>query len=397
MMILQRSDTNNAVSLTKEIASSGEGKIYKTNEQGLIAKIYHKVTPEKISKLKVMVANPPNDPTVSSGHISIAWPRCLLRDSSNSNQGCVGFLMPEIYNAKTLINVYNHKLRAKNASGADWYYLHSIAQSVAYIVQVIHAKGYVIGDIKPENLLVNSRGLISIIDTDSFQITDHHSRKIYRCPVGSPEYTPREMFHVDFTTRDRSELQDRFGLSVIIWLLIFGQHPFTGKWIGSGESPNIDELIRQGYWQYAPNSKIRSSFYSIPLNIVDSNIQQGFNRCFVNGHKNPYERPSAADWVKLLDSARKKLQTCQVQTTHRYADIYGRCYWCERKNMLNGIDVFPSPQFTPPQAPPSFTKPLQIPTLISKIPIPAQLNSVDPKVLWVAVLIFLALTLKVLG
>ncbi|NJO98324.1 MAG: hypothetical protein HC764_21945 [Pleurocapsa sp. CRU_1_2] len=201
MMTLQRSDTGSTVRLTKEIASSGEGKIYKTTESGLIAKIYHKVTPDKVNKLQIMVGNPPSDPTVASGHISIAWPKCLIKDTSDPRQEYVGFLMPEICDAKTLINVYNPKLRRKNAPGVDWYYLHSIAQNVAYIVQFIHAKGYVIGDIKPENLLVNSRGYVSIIDTDSFQIVDPRSRRVYRCPVGSPEYTPREMFHVDFTAK----------------------------------------------------------------------------------------------------------------------------------------------------------------------------------------------------
>jgi len=383
MIDLKRSDTGNTVSLTKVIASSGEGKIYRTTEPELLAKIYHRITPEKVSKLQIMVANPPNDPTLFNGHISIAWPKCLLKESSNPRQGYVGFLMPEIRDAKTLINVYNPKLRAKNAPGIDWHYLHSIAQNVAYIVQVIHAKGYVIGDIKPENLLVNSRGRISIIDTDSFQITDSRSRKIYRCPVGSPEYTPREMFNVDFTKKDRSELQDRFGLAVIIWLLLFGQHPFTGKWIEPGEPPNIDELIRQGYWQYAPNSKIRLSPYSIPLSVVDSSIQQRFYDCFVKGHTNPYARSSATDWVKVLDSASKKLQTCQVEASHRYANTYGQCYWCERKSKLKGLDVFPSLQSQSPG------------TTVLPLPTPSQKPAFtyNPRILLIVSLIFVALIL----
>ena len=64
-MILTRASNGKSVSLGKQIASSGEGEVWETNESGYLAKIYHDPTPERIEKLTVMVANPPADPMVS--------------------------------------------------------------------------------------------------------------------------------------------------------------------------------------------------------------------------------------------------------------------------------------------------------------------------------------------
>ncbi|NJO98325.1 MAG: hypothetical protein HC764_21950 [Pleurocapsa sp. CRU_1_2] len=181
---------------------------------------------------------------------------------------------------------------------------------------------------------------------------------------------------------------------MIIWLLLFGQHPFTGKWIGSGEPLNIDELIRQGYWQYTPNSKIRISPHSIPLNIVDSNIQYRFYECFVNGHTNPYVRPSAADWVNTLKSASENLQTCGVEASHRYTSTYGRCYWCERKSKL-GRDIFPTTQ---PKNPKISTSPVPTsPVPTSPVPTSPGGTTINPRILLVGSLIVMAIVLRVLG
>jgi DNA-binding helix-hairpin-helix protein with protein kinase domain len=62
---LTRASNNQFVSLTKQIANSGEGKIWETSLNGYLAKIYHDPTLERIEKLKVMLANPPADPMLT--------------------------------------------------------------------------------------------------------------------------------------------------------------------------------------------------------------------------------------------------------------------------------------------------------------------------------------------
>lgn len=161
--------------LNSPISKSGEGTIYKTSQHGFVAKIYHEPEAEKIQKLQVMIRNRPEDPTAAQGHVSIAWPEDILRDNLGKP---LGFLMPEIQDSKTLLEVYNPKLRRIKKLSFNWQYLHATAENVAYIVDVLHGRGYVIGDIKDQNILVTSTASVSIIDADSFQVRDSARGKV---------------------------------------------------------------------------------------------------------------------------------------------------------------------------------------------------------------------------
>ena len=337
MTVLTRASNNQPVTLGKQIASSGEGEVWETNFSGILAKIYHNSTPERIEKLKAMLANPPVDPMASQNHISIAFPQDLLKDG---NGAYVGFLMSAVRVSRELTTVYNPSLRKKKAPGFNWYYLHVTALNTAWIIQALHEKGYVLGDIKPQNILVNDRALVAVIDTDSFQVRDDKIGKIYRCTVGSEGFTPVELLGKDFSTTDQTEICDRFRLGVLIHYLLFGYHPFSGEWTGASDSPEQTELIRKGYWYGGQNSLIRPSQNTIPLDVVHPEIRRCFLKCFNDGHALPHLRPTAEDWRNALQVAVNQLTACSNVNNHIYSQHYGKCYWCERVAKL-GVDIFP--------------------------------------------------------
>ncbi len=337
MTVLTRSSDRQTVSLSKQVADSGEGEVWETNFSDILAKIYHDPTPERIEKLKAMLANPPVDPMKCKNHISIAFPQDLLLDGGGN---CVGFLMPAVRSSRELPSIYHPRLRRRNAPGFNWYYLHVTALNTAWIIQAIHEKGYVLGDIKPQNILVSDRALVAVIDTDSFQVRDSKTRKVYRCTVGSDGFTPVELLGKDFSTTDQSEIHDRFRLAVLIHYLLFGYHPFSGEWTGTGESPDQTELIRKGFWYGGNNSLICPSQTTISLDVVHPGIKRLFLKCFNDGHASPHLRPTAEDWHNALKVAVNNLTICSQVDSHFYSQGYGKCYWCERSVTL-GIDIFP--------------------------------------------------------
>jgi WD40 repeat protein len=346
--VLTALSSGRPVTLDKKIASSGEGTVWTTNFPGFLAKLYHQANSDRIAKLKVMVAHPPQNPMQQHRHVTFAWPQDLLQ---NQHGQCLGFLMPEIADGVKLSLIYNAKLRNRKAPRFNWYYLHTAALNFALALKSLHEEGYVVGDVKPQNLLVNSRALISIIDTDSFQVRDPQTQTIYRCLVGSEGFTPAELLGKELSTLDQTEIHDRFRLGVMVFLLLFGDQPFKGKWIGRGESPLPAELIRQGYWPYASNSMVQPGPNTIPLSIIHPQLQVCFQRCFTEGYKDPSLRPSAQDWIAALKLAVADLRMCHLENNHYYSRIYNRCYWCDRRSSL-GLDIF-SPTPTIRKAPPT--------------------------------------------
>lgn len=313
----------------------------KTNVPGYVAKIYHQPSYKKIKKLQIMVKYPPKDPTATQNHVSIAWPIDLLSDS---NGDTLGYLMPEIHMGTVLNNVYTPKLRKKKAPGFDWKYLHTAAKNIASAVSAIHNNGYVIGDVNPQNILVNNQAAVSIIDTDSFQVREPDTNKLYRCPVGSPGFTPVELLkqNADFTQIDRTEIHDRFGLATIIYLLLFcGTHPYSGKWKGKTDPPqDQNSWVEAGAWPYSKNSPVEPVPNSIPLGIVHPALMHCFIRAFGPGHIKTTYRPTAAEWYNALNKANAALKKCSNETSHWFDSTNGICYWCHRKSS-SGYDYFP--------------------------------------------------------
>jgi serine/threonine protein kinase len=338
MTVLTCAITGKSITLLKEIANSGEAKVWRTNQNGYLAKIYHSPTPERVQKLAVMIANPPTEPNSHLHHVSFAWPKSALK---NAQGDCVGFLMPEIKDGKELLDVYNPRRRQALKLQIDWRFLHTTALNIVSIIEALHAAGYVLGDIKPQNILVNNRALPSIIDTDSFQVKNPKNGKVYNCLVGSEGYTPPELIGKDFDSIEQTEIHDRFRLGVIIYQLLFGgNNPFQGKWTGAGETPDINELICQGLWVNGSTNLIAAVARTIPLEIVHPEVQQCFLRCFNDGHKNPNFRPTARKWLEALKVGNDRLTICGRVDNHYYSRTYGKCYWCDRSTNL-GIDIFP--------------------------------------------------------
>jgi serine/threonine protein kinase len=311
------------VSLTNELARSGEGVIWETNV-GLLAKIYHKPDKQKESKLEFMINCQPDNPTSIHSHKSLAWPLDILEDSSGK---FFGFLMDKI-TGNPLSLAYMPKDRSQSLPGLTWEYLHKIASNLASSVHAVHSKGYVIGDLKPENILFDNRALVSIIDVDSFQVSD--KSRVYRCGVGSREFTPPELIGIgDLNQVDRNIYHDLFGLAVIFYKLLFSAHPYSGIWHSNKpEIQDLDERIKQGYWPHSLFSQIVRAPQSIPIEIAHPGLVSLFKRCFNDGHKNPKYRPTSMEWKKAFDVALQDLYSCKIPT-HKYSKTYGKCYWCE--------------------------------------------------------------------
>lgn len=335
------------LNLTVSLGRGGEACVYTVpTDANLVAKIYHHPSDAHARKLQAMLAHPPENPTASLGHVSIAWPHELLRANDGSDR-VVGFLMPRIRGMRPIIDFYNPRTRRQHCPLFSYQYLLRTARNLAAAFAALHARGYCVGDVNESNILVSDTALVTLVDTDSFQVPDPDGDFIYRCPVGKPEFTPPELQNKVFAECDRAIPHDLFGLGVLIFqLLMEGTHPFSGIYQGAGEPPPYEARIAAGHFTYS--QKHRVPYKPTPVapawSVLHPALQELFIRCFEDGHSNPLMRPSAATWLLTLGEVEEQLVSCGKNPQHRYSHHLDNCPWCERTVQLGGRDPFPSPQ-----------------------------------------------------
>ncbi|HEX8361645.1 MAG TPA: hypothetical protein VF613_16130 [Longimicrobium sp.] len=376
------------------LGRGGEAMVYApAAHPGLVAKIYHASRLDRGPKLQVMLQAPPVDPMAGRGHISFTWPADLLR---NRKGAVVGYLMPRIPRDRVKVfELFNPRTRRAKIPAFNHRYLHRTARNLAACLRAVHARGYVIGDINESNILAGADALVTLVDTDSFQVRDPATGAVYRCRVGRPEFTPPELHGVNFAEVDRAPEHDRFGLAVLLFqLLMEGTHPFAGVYAGTGETPTVGERIAAGHFAYARPPRARyTPIPSAPrFDLLHPELQTLFVRCFDEGHLRPSARPSADEWERTLAHAEASLESCRTNPQHVFGTHLPACPWCERARRLGGFDAFPplgaqaplppAPRPTAPAPFPVLTHAPHVPAYTPPAPVPgtptAQLTNPPP-------------------
>ena len=353
------------LSASSPIGQGGEARVYSVpGNNRLVAKLYHRPTPAHARKLRVMVSNPPLDPEKARGEVSIAWPLDLLKTTDSIGQ-TAGYLMHRVQDRFPIMDFYNPATRRGKCALFNYQYLLRTARNLASTFAAIHAKGYVIGDVNESNVLVSQTTLVTLVDTDSFQVKDPKNGDVFRCMVGKPEFTPPELQDKSFPQIDRLPEHDRFGLAVLIFLLLMeGTHPFDGVFSGYDNPPLREQRIQAGHFPYGNKKCPYVPKPTAPnFAMLHPTLRQLFLRCFEDGHSNPKVRPDALTWQRALLEAEKSLIQCAQNNQHRYFDHLTACPWCERTQLLGGRDPFPSRKSVKEQS--YQTQPLRSKTRVS--------------------------------
>lgn len=326
-----------------QLAAGGEARIFiHPSDPARVIKVWHKPTADRARKVRAMLANPPADPMAAQGHVAIAWPTGLVRLAGPT---VVGFVMPRVQGVRPVIDYFNPKTRLQHSPLFNWFYLHRTARNLATAMRALHERGYVIGDLNECNILASETALVTMVDTDSFQVWDAASGTLFRCRVGRPEFTPPELQGKSFAQINREPVHDHFGLGILIFqLLMEGTHPFAGVYRGPGEPPPLPARIAAGHFPHGGDPRVPySPMPAAPrFEWLHPVLQNLFCRCFRDGHLDPGLRPDPLSWQYGLEEAELNLVSCHDNQQHIFSNHLSACPWCERAAMLGGRDPFPS-------------------------------------------------------
>ena len=311
------------LTLGREIARGGEGAIFEVaGEPGLVAKCYLRpVQREKAEKLAVMA-------TAASPELLkfTAWPTATLHERPHGD--VVGIVMRRVTGHREIHQLYGPAHRRVHYPKADWSFLAHVAMNCAAAFESVHAKGHVVGDVNQSGVLVSSQGTVFLIDCDSFQV--RHQGRVFRCNVGVPLFTPPELQGRDFSSVDRAETHDCFGLAILIFHLLFmGRHPFAGRFSGTRDMP-IERAIADGLFAFSSSvsQHVRPPPHSLPLTAIAAPLPMMFERAFANP-AGGMTRPSAHEWREALASFKTKLTKCTEDPAHLFPIGQSHCVWCQ--------------------------------------------------------------------
>ena len=291
-----------SIKLIKKLGSGGEGAAYITSD-GIVCKIYTKITKNKVEKLKLMVSNPID-------YDGICWPKKLVYDK---NRTIIGYLMNRAEGIELQKMVQVPKLLMDNFP--HWKRIHLVRLCLAILdkIKYLHDKNIILGDINPLNLLVKDENTVYFIDTDSYQIGN------YPCPVGTPEFTAPEIIGRDYKTFLRTFEHEYFAVAVLLFkILMLGKHPYSH--IGGG---NPIENIKKGTFPYGPGDKdeMPPGSWGYIWSHLTYKVKDNFCKAFKDGHKNPKIRPNVNDWIHVLEKYKNVL-------------VYNINYWDKESNEI---------------------------------------------------------------
>lgn len=300
---------SHTVRLHKELGKGGEAIVYEIDSDNLpanfIAKIYQNKKDEgkevaypayTLDKLKsfckAKLQNPYND--------YIAMPRALLY---NNKKECIGFLMQKAQGFPIDRILSGGKMRERCGYGnVTMTHLLKICRNFLILLNYLHSKRVLVGDINPHNIMINTQCEVFLIDCDSYQVGR------YPCPVATPDFLhPRHRKNdMKETLRDMND--ECYAMSVLLFqILTLGCHPYTC--IGDAEREDNAKNMR---FVYAPRElggdeslipKGAKKFWSR----MPKEIQNYFSHTFAKNGKYAKENYmlKPKDWLKVIQKCLK--------------------------------------------------------------------------------------------
>lgn len=335
------------------LGKGGEGGVYKVNShtlsnlpdaEELVVKLYHEPESEnRAGKVKAMIMSPPDSD-------SVAWPLAAVMTSTGKFQGYVMQKL-DFDNFRPWSDLAHAQTRRKTAKDFDVFYAITAVRNFAAALESVHEAGHMVGDINESNMFVGTDARVFLVDTDSAQVTDPKTGKVFPCLVGKPEYTAAEISKGSLKNHARTEETDTFGFAVAAYQMITGgAHPADGVFKDpdpDADPPSTIEKIRKGIYPALDNNSAKSHQLATPPRVAISGVPDEIKQSLLKAlNPNPSMRPDLNDLMEVFDETSDNLVQCSNVKQHWYDERDGICGWCSHANNV-GIDPWAAQQKIP--------------------------------------------------
>ena len=239
---------------------------------------------------------------------------------------------------------HRNKMLAK-APGelGDWKNYLSICILIARAVRRLNVAGLAHSDLSDNNILIDpTSGRCVVIDIDSLVVEDLFPPDV----IGTKGFIAPEVLRTqnlplkDPNRKHPNVRTDLHALPVLLYQYLLFRHPLNGPKIYPGVDGCEQELLEMGSKAlFIEHPNDHSNRPDNLVGIVDDlgpKIKELFEKAFVRGLENPFDRPSAFLWEKVLMKAWDCLHPCKnTKCWHKWFIIHGpgakQCPNCQSK------------------------------------------------------------------
>lgn len=328
--------------LTEQIGSGSEGFVYGVDDtRPLVAKLVpDPPDPEafrrRVARLVRQRREPRTVVLLSGTPVRLSWPLVPIRTAGGDPERVDGYVMTDMRHAyQPFGHLLDPHVRRALLPGATWATALRAALALARLLAQVHAEGYVVGDLKPDNLWVDGTGRVGMADVDSWQFTDGPDTFAGR--MRTPGYTAPERISVPPGTPPDSASDD-FALAVLVHqLLVAGLHPFAGHPAEGGDYVSYDDNVVHGRCRLLDRTSVLLPRSVPPADLLPRPLAEGFRAAFAGAGS----RPPAAGWAELLaaELAPGRLKVCAANDRHVHTVERPWCPWCDQAG--RGCDSYP--------------------------------------------------------
>lgn len=314
--------------ILEKIGEGGQGSVYRVEIDGkeYALKYYHKA-PKKdfYNNLKNNIEKGAPDKT-------FLWPLFLTAKDKLGSFGYVMEIRPPEYKE------FSQFLLAK-AQFSDITAMLNAATNICIGFRSLHNKGYSYQDVNDGNFFINPQnGDVLICDNDNVAPFGTNTGIVGKCRYMAPEVV---------SGRQKPNTQsDRFSLSIILFLLLFGNHPLEGKNVTSCPcltEKKEKELYGNGaifiYDSHNDNNRPVPGIHKNVLrkwNLYPSYVRETFMKAFSKESLlNPNHRVMEKEWIeKVFQRLYMELLRCpcgEYQFIDDLSQDNYKCTACKRE------------------------------------------------------------------
>lgn len=309
----------------RPIASGAVSDVYFSLDRSRAVKLYKQPVNVNVQALELLLAY--SDQVFSNSEMveMICWPLGIVISPR------LGITMPAITGDLLSLSWFTMSkpiAKVKAEDRGNWLDRVAVALKICKIVGHLHQIGMVITDIAPRNFLASLPAhRLVMLDCDGIMPPGTNAPHV----LGTPEYQAPEIVMGEWPNQQ----SDLHSLAVLIYRLLFLQHPLLGPQVHSPD-PVQDDNLALGEKALFIEHPLDYSNRPASMTIQSKDFGDQFFKVvlgsFVDGLNTPQKRPSAEQWHTALSKLSAELRPC---TNPNCVGKYSvprlndkGCYWC---------------------------------------------------------------------